>query len=194
MKPKTMKTILILLEMKDVIRDLLRKKYKGPALLNIYAFIDICASLNVESRISNRKTFESYLEKYINPWNKAYTIYDLWAARSSLLHSLSPLGDHTEKPNGATPIFYYSKPEIKERVEPIIKSRGYAKFHLLDVDEIFYLAIDSFNNFHHNIEMDPESEEKVIHNAENILEDMDFYRLEEELTLIEDYKKMIEVE
>ena len=26
--------------MKDVIRDLLRKKYKGPALLNIYAFID----------------------------------------------------------------------------------------------------------------------------------------------------------
>lgn len=119
MKPETTKTILILLEMKSIFSDLLQKEYKGPALLNIYIFIDICASLNAESKMSNRETFESYIKKYLNPWEKAYTVYDLWAARSSLIHSLSPLGNHTEKPSGATPIFYYSRFETKEKVESI---------------------------------------------------------------------------
>lgn len=192
-----MKTILILLEMKNAIRILLGEEYKGPALLNIYVFIDICASLNFKlktAKTKNSKIFKTYLEKYINPWTKSYTVCDLWAARSSLIHSLSPLGDHTKRPGNTTPIFYYSWPEIKEGIELIIKSKGYERFHLLDVKEIFDLAIEAFNNFHRDIEINTEFEEIVLQNAKDILEDMRFYRLEEEINSIEDYKKLIKVE
>jgi hypothetical protein len=75
----------------------------------------------------------------------------------------------------------------------IIKSRGYEKYHLLDLKEIFYLAIDLFNNFYKDIESNPKFEETVIHNADKILEDTHYYQLEVELKLLEDYKKEIEV-
>ena len=65
---------------------------------------------------------------------------------------------------------------------------------LLDVKEIFYLAIDLFNSFYKENELNPEFEEVVIRNAENILEDTHYYMLEEELKLIEEYKKEIEIE
>ena len=196
MKPTTLKIISILLEMKEAFRDLLKKNYKGPALLTIYAFIDICASLNAEPTMtSNKEIFETYIGKYINPWNKSYSIYDLWAARSSLIHTLSPIGFHTNKSNGAAvPIFYYSWQEKKETVESIIKSKGHEKFHLLDVNEIKILAIDLFNSFYQEIDLNSTFEEKINNNAVNILDDLHFYRLEEELKLIGEYIKEIETE
>jgi hypothetical protein len=183
MQPNAIKIICILLEMKAGIHELLSNRYKGPALLNIYAFIDICASISAESKMRNRVLFKTYLEKYVKPWSSELSYSDLWAARSSIVHSLSPFGHLTIAEN-ATPIFYYSWPEKKEEIELIIRSRGYDKFSLVNVIEIHSIAIEAFNNFHKRIEGDIEFEKTVITNATHILANADYYQLEEILTLM----------
>jgi len=98
-------------------------------LLNIYSFIDICAALANEGKRGNQVIFKTYLQDFAMMSGKPFSPYDLWAARSSLLHAYSPLGDHTKKPNGAKPIFYYSWPERREDVEAVLQSEGVHALH-----------------------------------------------------------------
>lgn len=185
MQPNVLKTLLILLEMREAIRTLLKMSYKGPALLNIYAFIDICASLAAESKMKNNLTFKTYITKYFKPGELQYSVDVLWAARCSIIHSLSPFGDQTNKVNSVSPIFYYSYPEKREEVESLIKSRGYQNYILANVEDIHDVAITTFNSFYKRIEDDPVFEKIVIANAEHILANVHYYLLEEELTLMD---------
>lgn len=190
MQGKTLKVMSVLLEVRGAFLKLLKSSYKRPALLNIYTFIDICASLASASKQSNRKTFESYLETFLNVQREKFSVYDLWAARSSVVHAYSPFGDHTARERGAKPIFYYTWPEKKEEVEALLRDRGYKDFTLVDIIEIKWVALEAFDNFYRRVEEDTGFEQLVQKNAEHLLSNLHFYRLEEELELIDQMRKM----
>ena len=155
--------------------EALKAKHKYPALLLFYSFIDICAAISDETNERrNRTRFESFLRKYatLSNWS-AYSTYDLWAARSSLLHTYSPLGDHTEPGKGARPIFYFAWPETKEEVDEALSQRGYQGYLLIDAETIKFVATDCFNSMWHRVENDPSFETLVADNARNLLKDVD---------------------
>jgi hypothetical protein len=108
MHPQTFSALILLNDLCHAAMDALKQKHKLASLLLFYSFIDICASLLDEAPAkTNRERFETFLRANASLNWKSFTPYDLWAARSSLLHSYSPLGDHTEKPAGARPIFCF---------------------------------------------------------------------------------------
>jgi hypothetical protein len=180
-------TILILLgDLKHAFETLLREKRKNPALLNIYSFIDICAALTNDGKTENRAIFETCLAEFATMARKPFSTYDLWAARCSLLHAYSPLGRHTEKLNGARPIFYYAWPERQDEMEAALKARGYADFILLNVEDIRWLAIDVLNTLHRRVESDPAFEKRFLDNAQHFLYDLQAFKLEAELSMLQE--------
>ena len=189
MKAKTLATISMLLDMKEASLELLGKNHRNPALLSIYTFIDICASLANNGKTQNQDIFKSYLENFasLSKWNR-YTSYDLWAARSSLLHTYSPLGNHTNKSkNPAQIIFYYSWPEKKEDMQLLLELRGYKNFLLLDINEIKRIATDSFNTMYNKIESDPDFEDLFLYNSKNFLPSCFYLRLEDALSFVDNF-------
>lgn len=191
MEKRTLSPLILLNDLRHAAMDAMRGKHKLPSLLLFYSFIDICASLAQEEPArSNRERFESYLIRYaLTNW-QSFTPRDLWAARSSLLHAYSPLGDHTSKPNGAKPIFYYSWPEDPQQVSEAIHSRGYKEFLLLDVTTIKSLAITSFNSLWNRVKNERAFEITFQNNAEHLLKDFRHMQLEDELSLLEDLAKL----
>lgn len=186
MQARTLTIINALLDLKHAFSLLLKEKHKNPALLNIYSFIDICAALANDGKTGNQVIFRTYLQDFAMMSGKPFSPYDLWAARSSLLHAYSPLGDHTKKPNGAKPIFYYSWPERREDVEAILQAKGYTHFILLEVEDIEWVAIDAFNSLLRRIETDRAFEACFLNNAQHFLFDLHFFKLEEELAMLEE--------
>lgn len=127
MQARTLTILTILNDLKHAVDLLLREKRRIPALLNMYSLIDICAALSNDGKEQNKEIFEACLNEYGGLSGKNVTAFDLWAARSSLVHTYSPLGRHT-KPGGAKPIFYFSRPEPREEMEKAVRSKGYADF------------------------------------------------------------------
>ncbi|WP_415890959.1 hypothetical protein ACMXYV_06615 [Neptuniibacter sp. SY11_33] len=187
MKPRTLTVMTMLLDLKAAAFSLLEDKHKNPALLNMYSLIDICASLSNRGKKQNRDIFESFLKDFavLTKWDR-YTTQELWAARSSLLHSYSPFGHHTNKENSTVrPIFYYSWPESKDEVQSVLEDKGYSNFILLDVEEIKWLALDVFNAMHLKVEEDEEFEALFLENSKNMLPSLHHLRFEDELNLIQ---------
>jgi len=193
MNARTLAALSLLNELRHAALDTLARKHKHPALLLFYSFIDICASLAEETPAkSNCERFENYLSCYaLSSW-KTFRPYDLWAARSSLLHAYSPLGDHTDKPNGAQLIFYFVWPETEEQMRTLLLARGYSNFLLVDVSTIKHIAVSSFNGLWMRIENDPEFSKIFQGNAAHLLKDSHYIRLEEELTLLDELAKLRE--
>ena len=184
MNPRTLSALSLLNDLKHTAFEAMERRHKYPALLLLYSFIDICASVSDVKPPSktNRTCFESYLKRYaLLNWGK-FLPYDLWAARSSLLHTYSPLGDHTKKPNGAKPIFYFAWPETEDELRDSLLSRGYSNFILLDIQAIKHIAISSFNAMWSHIENDAEFEANFQANSEHLLKDLFQNKLEQELT------------
>lgn len=191
MNPRTLSALSLMNDLRHAAFEALERKHKYPALLLFYSLIDICASLaNEYSSATNRARFESFLSRYaLSSWTQ-FTPYDLWAARSSLLHAYSPLGDHTERTNGATPIFYFAWPETKEEVTEILSSRGYLSFLVLDIQTIKHIAVSAFNAMWSRVESDPTFEATLLANAEHLLKDFHQHRLENELLLLEELSQL----
>ena len=145
--PRTYTILSVLNDLKDAFQTLLLKPNKHPALLVIYAFIDICASLaSGHDKKTSQQVFVSYLDESLTPGTKrVITPKQLWAARSALLHTFSPLGRHTG-PDKSPPTFYYAAGEDRDSVRKNLKSRGYSAFTLLSVEEIAGIAIWAFND------------------------------------------------
>ncbi len=190
MNSKTLSALILLNDLQHAAMDSLRGKHKFPSLLLFYSFIDICASLAEEVPVKTiRARFESYLRKYaLSNWS-AFSPHDLWAARSSLLHTYSPLGNHTGKPNGAKTIFYYAYPETKEEMHSAILAQGYSDFYLMDVNTIKHVAVSSFNGLWMRVESDVEFELKFRQNATHLLRNLHHLQLENELATIENFQK-----
>ena len=185
MQPRTLAITIVLVDLKNTFLDLLKKKRKNPALLLIYAFIDICAALTNEGIKGSRAIFESCVNKHARMAGKPFTSYDLWAARCSLLHAYSPLGDHTSKPSGAKPIFYWAWPEAAKEMENVLKAKGYGDFVLLDVLTIKFVAIDILNSIYAHIDSTPGFETRLLENAEHFLFDLQAFKLEDELAMLQ---------
>ena len=191
MHPRTFIALALLNDLRHAAMDALTQKHKLPSLLLFYSFIDICASLaSGPLQKDNRVRFEAFVKDYALLNWRTYTPYDLWSARSSLLHAYSPLGHHTKKPNGAKPIFYYAWPETKEQMSIAANSRGYTDFHLIETSEIKHIAISCFNSLWSKIENDLAFEELVRANAEHLLKDLHHIQLENELTLIQELSQL----
>lgn len=188
MKPTTSKILLILLDLKNAFLTLIRENLKTPSLINIYTFIDICAFLSNDSKTQNREIFINFIETFMmKDQVLPFTPIDLWAARSSVVHSLSPLGYYT-KDNRAKPIFYFHWPEKREEVEAMLSSKGHKEYILLNISELKSYTIWAYNNLHREIENNAEFEELIIKNGENILSNLTYEGLVDELETIEKLK------
>ena len=187
MNTQALSALSLLNELKDAAFDALKRKHKNPALLLLYSFIDICATLADRPPASrNRERFESYLRAHaLCKWTR-FSTYDLWAARCSLLHAYSPLGDHTERANGAKALFYYSWPERPDQMADLLRSRGYKDFVLVDVEEIKTIAVSAYNTLWMRVDQNPEVELVVSENARHLLRDSHYIRLEQEMERLED--------
>ena len=191
MNPRTLSALSLLDDLRHAATEVLERKRKYPALLLLYSFIDICASLAQESPAkSNRARFESYVLNYALVGWTTFKPYDLWAARSSLLHTYSPLGEQTEKPNGATPIFYVAWPKTEAVTRESLASRGYSDFIVLDIQTIKHIAISAFNALWSRIESDAAFEAIFRANAEHLLKDLFQHRLEKELTVLDELAQL----
>lgn len=191
MNPRTLSTLSIINDLRHAAFEALERKHKYPALLLFYSFIDICASLASEnSSANNRARFESFLTRYVKLGWGQFKPYDLWAARSSMLHAYSPLGDHTAKENGATPIFYFAWPETKEEVTEVVASCGHTTFLVLDIQTIKYIAVSAFNEMWSRVESEPSFEATLLTNAEHLLKNVQQHRLENELVLLDELSQL----
>ena len=189
MQARTLTIVTVLLDLKNAFLTLLRDDRKNPALLMMYAFIDICAALANDGKTTNREIFETCLQNHAMMSGKPFSTYDLWAARSSLLHAYSPLGYHTEKTAGASPIFYYAWPDRKEEMETTLRSKGYTDFILLNVEDIKWVAIDVINSLLRHIESDPVFEARFLKNSEHFLFDLQAFKLEAAWSMLQDLAK-----
>src|SRR5688572_17572551 len=115
----------VLNDIKDAFLTLLQKPNKQPALLVMYAFIDICAALaRKPSTKVNRNIFMEYVEDFATPGAKrVLPPKQLWQARSSLLHTFSPLGRESGS-RRSRPIFYYAWDENKDQVRERLQRQG----------------------------------------------------------------------
>lgn len=193
MDSRTLSALILLNDLRHAAMDAMRQKHKLPSLLLFYSFIDICASLaeEVPAR-SNRERFENYLRSHsLTNW-ETFTPYDLWAARSSLLHTYSPLGTHTKRPGRAKPIFYWAWPETKEKVREAVIARGYVDFVLMDVSTIKTIAVGGFNDLWRRVQNEPQFELRFRRNSEHLLKDFRHIQLENELAALENLARMAE--
>lgn len=189
MQARTLTVVTVLIDLKNAFLALLRDDRKNPALLMMYAFIDICAALANDGKTTNKDIFETCIQNHAMMSGKPFSAYDLWAARCSLLHAYSPLGYHTEKPRGARPIFYYAWPDRKEEMETALKSKGYTDFILLNVEDIQWVAIDVINSLLRHIESDPSFEARFLENSQHFLFDLQAFKLEAEWSMLEELEK-----
>lgn len=185
MQPRTLAITIVLLDLKNTFTDLLKEKSKNPALIMIYAFIDICAALMNEGTEGNSAIFQACVNKHARMAGKPFTSYDLWAARCSLLHAYSPLGNHTSKPTGAKPIFYWAWPESPKEMDKVLRVKGYKDFILLDIETIKWVAIDILNSMYDHIKLTPGFETRLLENAEHFLFDLQAFKLEDELRMMQ---------
>ena len=176
----------LLLDLTNAFLLLLERKHKYPALLNMYSFIDICAALANDGETNNRVIFERYVRGLPMMSGKPFSPYDLWAARSALLHAYSPLGHHTAKSDAARPIFYYSWPERREEAEGVLRAKGYGGFILLEVEDVKWVAIDALAWLQHRVETNAAFESRFLSNAQHFLFDLQSFKLESELSLLEE--------
>jgi hypothetical protein len=185
MNPKTLSALSQLNDLRHAAFEAMERKHKYPALLLFYSFIDICAALSDESQTKdNRARFEGFLQRYALLSWKSFRPYELWAARSSLLHAYSPFGNHTAKADGAKPIFYYAYPETAPEMREALDSKGHSDYILLDITTIKHVAVSCFNSMWSRVQSEATFEQVFLKNAENLLQDLFQIRLEKELTLM----------
>lgn len=177
--PTTATALFVLNDLRHAAMDALKNKHKTPALVLFYSFIDICAALsNDDSKKSNQDIFKDYLTGFYEREWRSFTPYDLWAARSSILHAYSPLGRHTQKVDGAVPIYYYEYPETREEAEKEINTSVHTRFHLLRITDIKTIAIQAFNEMWRRVEESPDFEAVFRKNASHLLKDLTHLKLE----------------
>jgi len=189
MQARTLTIVTVLIDLKNAFLALLRDERKNPALIMMYAFIDICAALANDGKTKNKDIFEACVQTHAMMSGKPFSSFDLWAARCSLLHAYSPLGYHTEKPGGAKPIFYYSWPDRKEEMEISLRSKGYTDFILLNVEDVQWVAIDVINSLLRHIESDAAFEARFLKNAQHFLFDLQAFKLEAEWSMLQELAK-----
>jgi hypothetical protein len=189
--------------------DLHKRKVKTPMFLLAYSYIDICASLACDQNMrrsngnfaTNADRFEWFVANFAGIGEKQFSTYDLWAARSSLLHTLSPFGNHTARASGspsefgdhvkkrgsapAKPIFYYTDRTSQVRMQTALKSRGFIDVWLIEADVIYWLACDVGNSLSSKTAEDPIFASRIEENAQGLLKDANYFALEEELLSIE---------
>ena len=189
MEVRTLTVVTILVDLKNAFLSLLRERRKNPALLMMYAFIDICAALANDGMTTNREIFEDCLQDHALMSGKPFSTYDLWAARCSLLHTYSPFGHHTEKVRGARPIFYYAWSDRPEEMRAWLKSKGYADFILLNVEDIQWVALDVINSILRHLDNDPAFEARFLANSQHFLFDLQAFKLEAEWSMLDELAK-----
>lgn len=185
MQVKTLTTLSVLNDLRHAAYEALGRKHRLPALLLLYSFIDVCASVACEAPdAGNGERFVNYLKRYYLPNWGDVAPEDFWAARSSLLHTFSPIGRNT-KSGVARPIFYFSWPEKRDDVRAILDAKGHSHYLLLDVRDVDAVSLWCFNALWRRVENEPEFENTVIGNSEHLLKDLFQHGLEAELTNIE---------
>lgn len=178
LSPRVYTILSVLNDLKDAFLTLLLKPNKHPSLLMMYAFMDICAALSrKESVRSNKKVFTDFIEEFATVGRGSITPAQLWAARSAMLHTFSPLG-HLTGTGKSKPIFYFSWTEKRDEIQRSLEERGYSDFSLLAVNDIKGLAIWAYNGMISRLETDSSFRARVIANAEHLLLDYNTYRVE----------------
>lgn len=151
-----------------------------PAITLIYSSIDIMAwmafgDIKVEKRFTNWIDTWMYKERKLEA-----TSIDLYAARCSILHTLSP--DSTLSKNGKANIVVYAwgKADL-DHYKEVSKYRGNRDQAFVHVDDLFAIFKEGIDSFLADVDSDSELQlafnELVDSSYENISDDeMQYYR------------------
>jgi hypothetical protein len=170
--PKTEQAITA--DMEDIIftvNDLLGKRRMFPALILLYAGIDIFGSwLRPKSRLENNsKDFRDWADRYLLKGSSLpLTADDLWGARCGLLHAATA-GSKNSRAGQAREIHYIRAGEdCATFVQQQMQQAGHNKV-VVDVDAFFNAFCEGVGRFIQDIGKDSQIQDLVFFHAKHIL-------------------------
>jgi hypothetical protein len=133
----------------------LEQKMILPALMLIYGAIDIVSSLEAPLDAGVRDRFTKWVDTYLLKAKPlSCSALDLYAARCSMLHSLTP--DSTlSRQAKARPIIYAwgtANSEKLQAVSDAVNTNDYVAIHVSDLNQAFRLGLAAF---YEEVERDP---------------------------------------
>jgi hypothetical protein len=181
-----MKVFQVLLRLKAAPMALIGKRQHQASLIVIYSFIDICASLSNHKKTRNGDIFCAYVDEFMQtPSRPEFKSSELWAARNSLIHSMSYRGKKSPTNPKLRTVLYYSWPEREQEVRDVVELYSQRNCLLLDVRHLHSYSVQAFNNFQSKVEEEPEFEDLVAKNGTEIVGDLAEHRYYNFLSVIE---------
>lgn len=151
-----------------------------PALALIYSSIDIMAWM-AYGDIGVKKRFTDWIDRwmYRNRGLEASST-DLYAARCSVLHTLTPDSDLSKKGNANIVAYAWGTADLNHYKE-VAKERGITDQSFIHVNDLFDIYKEGVNEFLSDVESDSELQksfnERIEKSYENISNDeMQYYK------------------
>jgi hypothetical protein len=157
------------------------KRFRTPALILIFSFIDLLSSLHSDNK-SVRLRFTEWVDKYLLPGTHLKcTSIDLYGARCGLVHTSSPESD-LSKTGKASKIAYAWSPATSSDLEKLIslgleldKNLGQRKLDYLvavQVEEFIAALHCGVDRFLAELKGDPTQADRVYERATQIFIDL----------------------
>lgn len=129
-----------LINLNEAIEKCLEAKLVLPAIILIYAGIDVVASLEKKIDEKQGESFKNWVDKYLLAANKINcTSEEIWSARCGILHTLTPESNFT-KTGQARRIYYaWGNASLAEMSE-LMANKNY------DRNDIIFLHVNDLSN------------------------------------------------
>ena len=146
-----------IVELEIAIELCIRNRRIAPALILIYATMDILASLDRDKghKYGQRSDFVDWVDRYVIPnLNSSCTALDLYAARCALLHSYSA-ESRLSREGEANPIYYAWGDAQEQKLQRSIEAVGDEPAKAVHVDNLFAALRAGIAQFIAEVEQDP---------------------------------------
>ena len=164
----------------DAISKCLEAGLIFPALTLIYSSIDVISwmafgDINVEERFTN------WIDRWMYKRRKLEASpIDLYAARCSVLHTLTPDSSLSKKGKANTVAYAWGNADLNHLIE-VAEKRGIERQSFIHINELFELFTEGVNAFMAELDVDSNLregfDERMAQSYENILNDeMQRYR------------------
>ncbi len=127
----------------EAINILIKSELYGSALVLFYSWIDRMAWLSTDKEISTGVDFKNWVNSYLLPDRKLpCSADDLWAARCSVLHTLTSYSRDTEKGRAKRIKYFFSNAgSVESKLDDVV----FIDFYKLYLSAI--RAVSKFDDF-----------------------------------------------
>jgi hypothetical protein len=154
------------------IKLLLDARHTTPALIVMYAAIDIFGSLlRSETEIDTVGKAAGYFKKWVNDYILGHsqltcTAEELWGARCGLLHTHTASSKVSRR--GTARQLHYSRGPLPANTQQGIRSVSAKGKLFVDVDVLYAAFEDGTRRFLTDIARDPQLEKRVLHHSSQL--------------------------